>query len=213
MIRALADLSATQQAAAPGAIEEIFALTAATAGEAYFRRWTGHYLKHCRNDVLLAGKPPYAGYLTGCRDSAAAVALFNDLFYYRAFADLYPGYPAHFHINVRPAAQGRGIGRALVSAFLARCQTGVHVVTGATAPARGFYARLGFNEVHQRRVAGRDLVLYHRAYELTSDIQGKSDNDLSLPGSATSLFQAMQQASMMASVLSKSRSERNRSRK
>ena len=49
--------------------------------------------------------------------------------------------------------------------------------------------------------------------ELTSDIQGKSDNDLSLPGSATSLFQAMQQASMMASVLLKSRSERNRSRK
>ena len=162
MIRALADLPAAEQTAGLSAIEEIFALTAATAGETYFRRWTGHYLKQCRNDVLLAGEPPYAGYLTGCRDSAAAVALFDDLFYYRAFADLYPAYPAHFHINVRPAAQGQGIGRALVSAFLARCQAGAHVVTGATAPARRFFAKLGFAEIARRRVAGRDLVLLGR---------------------------------------------------
>ena len=162
MIRALADLPAAEQTAGLSAIEEIFALTAATAGEPYFRRWTGHYLAQCREHVLLAGEPPFAGYLTGCRGSAAALPLFNDLFYYRAFADLYPAYPAHFHINVRPAAQGRGVGRALVSAFLAGCQTGAHVVTGATAPARGFYARLGFAAIARRRVAGRDLVLLGR---------------------------------------------------
>ena len=162
MIRALADLSAAEQAAALSAVQEIFALTAATAGEPYFRRWTGHYLAQCRDDVLLASQAPFAGYLTGCRDSAATLPLFDDLFYYRAFADLYPTYPAHFHINVRPAAQSRGIGRALVAAFLARCQTGVHVVTGATAPARGFYSRLGFAEIVRRCVAGRDLVLLGR---------------------------------------------------
>lgn len=62
------------------------------------------------------------------------------------------GYPAHLHIDVLPAFQGAGNGRALMDAFLAslaaRGVPAVHLgmLTTNTA-ARAFYDRLGFHEV------------------------------------------------------------------
>ncbi|WP_297081172.1 GNAT family N-acetyltransferase [uncultured Demequina sp.] len=60
-------------------------------------------------------------------------------------------YPAHLHIDLLPAAQGRGAGRALIEAacelLAARGVRGVHLVaSAANAGAVAFYPRVGFAE-------------------------------------------------------------------
>ncbi|MET9394513.1 GNAT family N-acetyltransferase [Streptomyces sp. NPDC006624] len=61
-------------------------------------------------------------------------------------------YPAHLHIDLLPAWQGRGFGRRLMRTFLAALQDkGVPAVHLAMAtentPARAFYDRMGFHEL------------------------------------------------------------------
>ena len=61
-------------------------------------------------------------------------------------------YPAHLHIDLLPEFQGRGLGRALMSAFLAGLRAaGVERVHLSMSPlntsARAFYDRLGFVEI------------------------------------------------------------------
>ncbi|MGW0708425.1 GNAT family N-acetyltransferase [Streptomyces sp. NPDC002643] len=61
-------------------------------------------------------------------------------------------YPAHLHIDILPAWQGRGHGRTLMRTFLGalrdRSVGSVHLAMVSTnAPARAFYDRLGFHEV------------------------------------------------------------------
>jgi ribosomal protein S18 acetylase RimI-like enzyme len=56
------------------------------------------------------------------------------------------GYPAHLHIDLLPAYQGRGYGRQLISRFTEAVPApGVHVaMVTANVRARAFYDRLGF---------------------------------------------------------------------
>jgi len=66
--------------------------------------------------------------------------------------EIAPDYPAHLQINVLPAFQGRGIGRALVETELARLRgegvCGVHVVIKQTnKDAIAFFERLGFAKI------------------------------------------------------------------
>ncbi|MEV7071233.1 GNAT family N-acetyltransferase [Streptomyces sp. NPDC093990] len=61
-------------------------------------------------------------------------------------------YPAHLHIDLLPAWQGRGYGRALMTTlFRALHERGVAAVhlcmVTANRPARAFYDRLGFHEI------------------------------------------------------------------
>lgn len=61
-------------------------------------------------------------------------------------------YPAHLHIDLLPAAQGRGGGRALidtlVTALRDRGVPGVHLTAGAeNEGALAFYPRVGFTEI------------------------------------------------------------------
>ena len=61
-------------------------------------------------------------------------------------------YPAHLHIDLLPAWQGRGHGRALMRTFLQALQDrgvpAVHLsMVTANTPARAFYDRLGFHEI------------------------------------------------------------------
>lgn len=61
-------------------------------------------------------------------------------------------YPAHLHIDLLPAAQGRGLGReliaTLVAALRARGVPGLHLgVSAENTGAIAFYRRVGFVEV------------------------------------------------------------------
>ncbi|MDO8336832.1 MAG: GNAT family N-acetyltransferase [Microcella sp.] len=61
-------------------------------------------------------------------------------------------FPAHFHIDLLPRAQGQGIGRMLIERLIERLEqrgvAGVHLgVEPANARAIGFYRHLGFTEV------------------------------------------------------------------
>ncbi len=62
-------------------------------------------------------------------------------------------YPAHLHIDLLPAWQGRGHGRRLMRTFLATLQDrgvpAVHLAMAtANTRARAFYDRMGFHELH-----------------------------------------------------------------
>ncbi len=62
------------------------------------------------------------------------------------------GFPAHLHIDILPEWQGKGRGRALITAFLAGLhEAGVPRVHLGMAPsntaARAFYDRLGFTAI------------------------------------------------------------------
>ncbi len=62
------------------------------------------------------------------------------------------GYPAHLHIDLLPEWQGKGLGRALMAAFLAGLRAaGVSHVHLGMAPenhgAHAFYHRLGFRDL------------------------------------------------------------------
>lgn len=126
------------------------------ARERFFATWTGWYLERAPRDVwfLPDGTGGYAGYLTGCRDSAADDGPGRTIPNYAVFADLFPAFPAHLHINLAPDFRGRGLGRRLIDAFAADCRAegraGVHAVTAAGARNAGFYTRAGFDHAVER---------------------------------------------------------------
>jgi len=73
-------------------------------------------------------------------------------------------YPAHLHIDLLPAAQGRGAGRMLVETFVAKLAgagvPGIQlVVDPANTGAQSFYPRVGF----ERRRELADGVLFVRS--------------------------------------------------
>lgn len=150
-------------APALAALEEIFFLSAGRtefaspeARTAFLHTWTGWYLAQAPRHVWLwqDGDGTIAGYLTGCPDSAGAVELFRTIPRYAAFADLFPRFPAHLHVNVRPERRGQGIGEQLVERFATDCAAaglaGVHAVTAPGLRNVGFYTRLGFTEAVPR---------------------------------------------------------------
>ena len=169
-IRALSDVGAAEKAGLIAAIEEIFFLSSARGGslagaarDDFFRRWTSFYLDQATEYWLLYHQGVrVVGYLTGCDRSRDAARLFDDLFYYAAFAEFYDDYPAHLHVNVHPDARGRGVGAVLVETFASRVRTAVHLVTAPDARNVTFYDRLEFATVAARRVEGRDLVMLGR---------------------------------------------------
>lgn len=160
MILRLDALSGADRVEALTALERIFFASSLrknfpddAARAAFFNVWTGWYVKEAPQDVLLWRDPDcggWSGYLTGCRDSAGASALFQTIPLYDRFCDLFAAFPAHLHVNVDEARRGQGVGAALVAAFARDCKTGVHVVTGAKARNRAFYRRCGFTAEVER---------------------------------------------------------------
>ena len=124
-----------------------------SAQDAFYQRWFGNYLKTDPASFLLAVDANGAaiGYLAGCLDSLseAAQIIIGDIpFYTPAFCSALRDHPSHFHINVKPGYQGKGVGRQLISGFFQLCRVqgsrGIHVVTGAKSCAVNFYRTCGF---------------------------------------------------------------------
>lgn len=123
---------------------------------AFYDRWFGRYASSEPEAFILAldRDGAVAGYVAGCTDSFAplSAAIISDIPYYTpSFRTLVAACPSHFHINVKPGLQGRGIGRQLTGKFLDICRRtnsgGVHVVTGETSPAVTFYMSCGFERL------------------------------------------------------------------
>jgi GNAT superfamily N-acetyltransferase len=121
--------------------------------DAFYERWFGHYVDADPSLFLLALDETGGaiGYLAGCLDSfsEAARAIIGDISLYTpAFCAALRDYPSHFHINVKPGHQGRGIGRRLIERFLQLCRErgspGIHVATGSGSRAVSLYRTCGF---------------------------------------------------------------------
>ncbi len=70
-------------------------------------------------------------------------------------SDLKDAFPAHLHMNVRPEAQGRHVGRKLYEEYVKNLRfatrtRGIHLFCGAGP--RAFYERLGFREAGERPI-------------------------------------------------------------
>src|SRR5262249_28764455 len=120
---------------------------------AFFMRWCGRYARMQPEAFLLALTPDgdVSGYVAGCIDSfsTASKAIICDIPYFTpAFCAALAAYPSHFHINVKPGSQGKGIGRQLTGRFVQICtdasSPGIHVVTGASSAAVKFYEACDF---------------------------------------------------------------------
>jgi ribosomal protein S18 acetylase RimI-like enzyme len=123
---------------------------------AFFMRWFGHYAGSQPEAFIFALEPDgqVCGYVAGCIDSfsAASKAIIADIPYFTPpFCRALAAYPSHFHINVKPALQGKGAGRLLTSRFVQLCadsgSPGIHVVTGASSPAVKFYEACDFKRL------------------------------------------------------------------
>ncbi len=135
---------------------------------AFLERWTGYYRDSEPDHLYLSldAGGGVAGYLTGCRDSGAARRLYRDIESYGLFEDLFDAYPAHFHVNCHPDFRRRGIGTALVDAFVAACveegADGLHIVTGTGADNTAFYRKCGLGFALRRRCGERELLFMGR---------------------------------------------------
>ncbi len=160
---ALCDCRTADRVRLLGQAERIFfettpTKTFRTAAEkhAFLQRWFGNYVEAHPSAFLIAldEEENAAGYLAGCPGSfsPASQEIVGDIDYFTpSFCSALKTYPSHFHINVKPGLQGRGIGRQLVARFEEICakagSPGIHVVTGATSRAVKFYRGLGFRQV------------------------------------------------------------------
>ena len=137
----------------------------------FLERWTGFYLNRYPEDVWFWREADggYAGYLTGCRDSAGAAPLYEAVPGYLVFEDCFAAFPAHLHVNCRSGRRDLGIGGRLVERFAAGCRAsglaGVHVVTAPTARNVGFYQRNGFTHRVAREFGSRSLLFLGRHLE------------------------------------------------
>jgi ribosomal protein S18 acetylase RimI-like enzyme len=140
--------------------------------QAFFMRWFGHYAGTQPEAFLFALTPDgeVCGYVAGCIDSfsAASKAIIAGIPYFTpAFCAALAAYPSHFHINVKPGLQGKGVGRLLTDRFVQICERagspGIHVVTGASSVAVKFYEACNFKRLSLGAWAGAQHAVLVRA--------------------------------------------------
>lgn len=157
------------------AIDDIFFASSQTQTFAtdeervHFRhRWLGRYLVNFSDCAFVASMgDEIVGYVAGASVDPASHPLFNDIDYFKAFADLTPTFPAHLHVNVDARYRSLGIGAALVEAFAQRVRDkgapGLHVVTAKGARNVDFYLRTGFALIRATTLDKRELAFLGRS--------------------------------------------------
>jgi len=156
-------------------IEEIFFATSPSAKtlrpderQPFKERWLGRYIAYDSESffVAITEVSTVAGYLAGCLDNPAHNPRFTDIGYYASFAPLCDLYPCHLHINLDEHYRNRGIGSALIAAFVAQAasagRSGIHVVTGERARNVSFYEKNEFPPLATARWNDADAVFMGR---------------------------------------------------
>ena len=135
---------------------------------AFRERWLGLYLAAWPEFVFLARDRAgtLAGYLIGSVVNPAPDVRFDDIGYFKTFADACAAYPAHLHINLAPACRGQGLGARLIGAFARDARRagapGLHIVTGKGARNSGFYRQQGFSVIAETRWNGNTVIFMGR---------------------------------------------------
>lgn len=130
--------------------------------ETFFWKYTGFYLKHYPDFVFVATLgEKVLGYCLGMPRTHGS-ELFVLQPHLKIFQDLFEDYPAHLHINCHADSRGLGIGAKLLTRFEDQLQAidiaGVHLITGADARNRSFYARQGYTFEVPRVYEGKTLL-------------------------------------------------------
>ncbi|MEL6746999.1 MAG: hypothetical protein AAFO79_04195 [Pseudomonadota bacterium] len=149
-------------------------LSAPDARAAFLERWLERYLDRWADYAFVAAGPDpetgarrAVGYIVGCpRPIPDAVIPFAKDAVWR-FADQLPLYPAHLHINCAASARGRGLGKQLKSALVARLRAdnnsavrGLHAITAQGSANNHFYRAAGLTEIGPRSLGATPLLLY-----------------------------------------------------
>jgi GNAT superfamily N-acetyltransferase len=176
MIRSWDRLSPVEKQQLKPQLREIFFLSSVRQDfespeekEAFFERWTSYYLTHIPDLVFIfLQKDRLAGYIMGCADSRMAEPIIiPQRASYALFADLFPSYPAHLHINMHPDFRGQGLGaqliNALIDALKKRGRIGLHLITSPDARNVAFYRQNGFTYEETRNWKGQPLLFMGRS--------------------------------------------------
>lgn len=147
-------------------LREIFDLNAKSPTPELFDKYARPYIENWPDDVFFAcdlASKQTMGYLLGCRDSRKGAEILSPLLKsYSVFEDLFPRYPAHFHINVHPRFHGRGAGTFLVQDYLVELKKsgvkGVHIVTSPDERNVDFYLKQKFIYQLARPFNDRNLL-------------------------------------------------------
>lgn len=140
----------------------------AAARAAFRERWLGRYLANDPRSCFVALTPAgdLIGYICGSLRDPANDPLFADQRHFARFASLTAVYPAQLHINLAETARGQGIGRQLISTFIAHVAAagiaGVHAISSRGARNLSFYAANGFPEVGSATIGEKELVFLGR---------------------------------------------------
>lgn len=136
--------------------------------DAFFAKWTGYYFSYQPEWILLAWEgEQLLGYMMVATDSRKALAYYDSRNpSYRLFADLFDEYPAHLHMNLHPAARGKGLGSFLVESGCARLQKaglkGIHLITSPDQRNAQFYRKNDFKYEVRREWKGFPLLFMGR---------------------------------------------------
>lgn len=118
--------------------------------QAFVHRWHEKYLPHLEEQGIakpMAGED--IGWGENLPNALRSLAHSPDLLLHDNHPSLLQQYPAHLHIDVLPDYQHKGMGRALVEAFLKELRkkgaSGLHLgMNVSNDNAMKFYQRVGF---------------------------------------------------------------------
>lgn len=130
--------------------------------QAFYQRWCKDYQDFYPQEFLIMSQgQKVLGYLSGCKDSGAAVGKL-EVPGYALFADMFDEFPAHLHINFHHDCRGMGLGGQLVNCYLNQLKhqgvRGAHLVTSPGAQNVSFYQKLGFEHKLQREFKDMPLL-------------------------------------------------------